>query len=588
MDNFRRYRPRSGHSSSPSTDGFIRTRSSHKIGQTPQFKRGDAYRPEQSRIGNFRSTDGFHPVNPDARIIGQPGAHAQPGRRPVRDHRGEVQLGQHDEHKHASTKKRRFGRRKHHVGTGKKPRFDRIRNLLFFNPFKRSNWTKQRVMAQCAVWVLLVGIFFGARAWWLANRIFQGGGGAVALQDNVDPALLRGEGDGRVNILLLGRGGEGHAGGDLTDTIVVASINPIQKEAALLSIPRDLYVQLSDGSYSKINAVFANAKSYSLANASPSDGDKVRKAEDAGFKAVEDVIRSKIGIPIHYHGIIDFAGFAKAIDTVGGVDVNVPESVSVYEPNMWLLGQHYTLNAPAGSQHFNGIKALAFTRSRYTSNRGDFDRSQRQRLILVALKDKILSSGTYGNPIKISQLMSDFGNHIRTNLGLNEVKRLYDIAGEIPSNKIASVGLADPPNNYVTTGMVHGQSVVYPRAGLDNYKEIQHYVRNRLKDGFLAHENATVAIYNGTNIGGLAGRTSDDLKSYGYNISTVADAPTKGVQKTIVVDLRNGEKKYTKRYLENRFGTTAVTSLPANSKINPGNADFVIILGQNEQARLAN
>ncbi len=581
MDNFRRYRARSGHSSS--TDGFIRASRPRKTQRTPSLKHGNAYKAEHSRIGNFRATDGFHPVDLSSRKVGHTSGDGLLERRPVRKASGEIRLSE-DAKKNG--RRRRFGlRRKEHERLS---RMQRVKKFLIFNPFKKQNWTKQRALAHAMLAIFVIGGLFGARAWWLANKIFQGGGGAVAMQDNVDPSMLRGEGDGRVNILLLGRGGEGHEGADLTDTIVIASINPIQKEAALLSIPRDLYVQTSGGSYSKINAVFANAKSNALASMSYSDGNRVAKAEDAGFKAVEDIIQSKIGIPIHYHGVIDFAGFAKAIDTVGGVDVNVPESATVYEPGMWLLGQHYNLNVQAGRTHFNGVKALAYTRSRYTSSRGDFDRSERQRLILVALKDKIFSAGTYGNPIKINQLMGDFGNHIRTNLGLNEVKRLYEIGSEIPSNKIASVGLADAPNDYVTTGMVHGQSVVYPKAGLDNYKEIQFFVRNRLKDGFLAHENATVAIYNGTDITGLAGRTSDDLKSYGYNISDVADAPTKGIQKTIVVDLRNGEKKYTRRYLENRFSTTAVTRMPADAKINPGTADFVIILGQNEQTRLAN
>src|SRR5262249_20608216 len=158
---------------------------------------------------------------------------------------------------------------------------------------------------------------------------------------------------------------------------------------------------------------------------------------------LEDVITSKIGIPIHYHGIIDFAGFRKAIDTVGGVDINVPESGAVYE-NMYILGRWYTLNVTKGPQHFNGMRALAYSRSRHTSPRGDFDRSERQRMILVALKDKVFTAGTYGNPLKINQLMSDFGNHIRTNLGLNDLKRLYEIGGQIPGNRITSVGLADP------------------------------------------------------------------------------------------------------------------------------------------------
>jgi LCP family protein required for cell wall assembly len=569
MDNFRRYRPQHNHSS---TDGFIRSGTPRKVGQVPNLKRGNAYQSVRPRVGNFRSTDGFHPAARSMHVGAKPEHVSAFGRQPARDTSGKIQL---DRPQSTPVKRRRFRRIRAFL------------SLFFFNPFNWRNWTKKRVAASFVSMVLLAGGFFGARTWWLAGQIFQGGGGAVALQDNVDPALLRGEGDGRVNILLLGRGGPGHEGADLTDTIVIASINPIQKEAALLSVPRDLYVQTGTGGYSKINAVFANAKNNALANFSSSDKNRVGKAEDAGFKAIEDVIKSKIGIPIHYHGIIDFSGFAKAINTVGGIDVDVPKTGVVYE-NMRILGQNYTLNVKQGRSHFTGLRALAYSRSRYTSARGDFDRSERQRLILVALKDKVFSAGTYGNPLKISQLMSDFGNHIRTNLSLDEVKRLYEIGNQIPSNKIASVGLADPPNNYVTTGMIYGQSVVYPRAGLDNYKEIQHFVRNRLKDGFLADENATVAIYNGTNIAGLATRTSDDLKSYGYNISKVGDSPTKGVQKTIVVDLRNGTKKYTKRYLENRFSTTATASVPANSQINPGMADFVIILGQNEQTRLAN
>lgn len=582
MDNFRRYRSRSGYSSS--TDGFIKSSRARKVCQAPRLKHGNAYKTEGSRIGDFRAPDGFHPVDLSMRKVGQADSMGLRPRRPV--HAAETAAPVEKTRSAQPARRRRFGRKRGQQESLTKRQ--RIKNFLIFNPFRKKNWTKQRAFAHAMIMVLIVGGLFGARAWWLANKIFQGGGGAVAMQDDIDPSMLRGEGDGRVNILLLGRGGEGHEGADLTDTIVIASINPIQKEAALLSIPRDLYVQASDGSYSKLNAVFANAKSNALASMGYNDKDRNGKAEDAGFKAVEDVIKSKIGIPVHYHGIIDFEGFAKAIDTVGGVDVDVPESATVYEPGMWLMGRSYNLNVQQGRTHFNGIKALAYTRSRYTSERGDFDRSERQRLIMVALKDKIVSAGTYGNPMKINQLMGDFGNHIRTNLSLNEVKRLYEISSQIPNNKISSVGLADPPNDYVVTGMVHGQSVVYPKAGLDNYREIQHFVRNRLKDGFLAHENAAVAIYNGTQIDGLAGRTSDDLKSYGYNISAVADAPTKGVQKTIVVDLRRGEKKYTKRYLENRFSTTAVTQLPPNSQINPENADFVIILGQNEQTRLAN
>ena len=587
MDNFRRYRSQPAKKAT-STDGFIRAPRARKERKSSSLKRGNAYESRVSRIGNFHTTDGFHPVDTTNRKVGKVTEGNSENWQPIRNASSVERFDDHIniEEITGSTSHHRFGRQKHREKNSPGV-ISRIRRFLLFNPFRVKNWTKGRVFSHAMILLLILGGLFGARAWWLANQIFRGGGGAVAMQEDIDPSMLRGEGDGRINILLLGRGGEGHDGPDLTDTIIIASINPIQKEAAMLSIPRDLFVQVN-GSYTKINAVFANAKYNALTSSSYSDNNRDEKAEEVGLKAVEDVIESKIGIPIHYHGLIDFAGFTKAIETVGGVDVNVPESATVYEPKMWLMGRSYNLSVSEGQNHFDGIRALAYTRSRETSPGGDFDRSERQRLLLVALKDKIFTAGTYGNPIRINQLMSDFGNHIRINMSLNEVKRLYDINSEIPSDKIVSVGLADPPNNYVTTGMIQGQSVVYPRAGLDNYKEIQYYVRNKLKDGFLAHENATVAVYNATFVEGLAGRTSDELKSFGYNISVVGDAPNKGAQKTVVVDLSGGKMKYTKRYLENRFGTSVVSQLPPNSNIEPGTANFVIILGQNEQARLAN
>ncbi len=586
MDNFKRYRPVAGRSKS--VDGFARSTAPRQSPSHAKLQRGSAYQPEtvdgvrpRRKVGDFNSPDGFYPVD--------------------RVHQRHLQENmQHTSNNHAphTADPVATGRRPQRTSSGKikhdfvpppkakKRRFSRIRNLFVFNPFRPSNWTKKRAFANLLVLFILISTFLGGKFWFKLNDVFQGGGGAAALQENVDPAELRGEGDGRVNILLLGRGGEGHEGPDLTDTIVIASINPIQKEAALLSIPRDLYVRSPNGGYTKINEVFANAKNRSLANVAIKTDESRKVAEAAGFKAVEDMISDKIGLPIHYHAIVDFVGFQKAINTVGGVTVNVPETGAVYE-NMWLEGRNYSLNVQPGQQKFDGLRALAYSRSRKTSARGDFDRSERQRMIMVALKDKIFSAGTYGNPLKVSQLMSDFGGHIRTNLSVQEVMRLYEIGQQIPSNKISSVDLVTAPNDHIVGSMMNGLSVQIPRAGLDDYSEVKNFVRNRLKDGYLADENATVAIYNGTMIPGLAGRTSKDLKSYGYKISTAGDAPTKGVQKTIVVDLRAGAKKYTKRYLENRFGTQVVTSVP-DAKIVPGNADFVIILGQNEQTRLAN
>src|SRR5690606_23880622 len=94
------------------------------------------------------------------------------------------------------------------------------------------------------------------------------------------------------------------------------------------------------------------------------------KAEQAGIGALKGVVSETMGVPIHYYAMVDFAGFRKAIDTVGGIDINVTEDMSVTE-NMWLAGVgRYRLNVGEGWQHFDGTKALAFSRSRKTSAKG--------------------------------------------------------------------------------------------------------------------------------------------------------------------------------------------------------------------------
>lgn len=425
--------------------------------------------------------------------------------------------------------------------------------------------------------VLLIGGFLFAKGYFNLHKVFKGGGKAAALKTDVAPSLLKGEGDGRINILLLGKGGLGHDAPDLTDTILVASIDPINKSASLVSVPRDLWVTTPEDGSSKINAVYADAK-YRAQNLNPKDKNG---AEKAGVAATEKMVSKVLGIPIHYYGMVDFKAFQQAIDTVGGVDINVSEEAAVSE-TLWnpATGKHYRLNVTPGKQHFNGERALFYARSRHTSPRGDFDRTERQRLIIEALTNKVLSAGTYTNPVKLSQLMSNFGNHVSTDMSIKDSVRLMQISKGMGS-KIKSLDLADRNKPLVTTDMIAGQSVVIPAAGLGDYSEINAFIRNKLRDGYLAKEDAKVSVFNGTEVPGLAAKKADELKSYGYNVGTVGDAPTHAYQKTVVVDL-TGKNKYTKHYLEKRFGVKVVTKLPDKS-IQAGDAKFVVILGQNAQ-----
>lgn len=466
----------------------------------------------------------------------------------------------------------------------KKPKF-RKEKKKFNQSSKKPVSRKKKVLRVLGIFLVIATLVVGFltfKGYITLKKILPGGGGAAALQENVDPSQLNGEGDGRVNILLLGRGGEGHEGPDLTDTIILASIDPIAKEASLLSIPRDLYVTVPSVGSMKVNSVFFAGKDNALSKTSLKTDQTAKDAENAGFTMLEKTLETTLGIPIHYHLMVDFSGFEQAVNNVGGVTINAPLAVS---EQLRINGQNYFLNVKPGWQDMDGFKALAYSRSRYTSPRGDFDRSERQRIIISALKDKILSAGTFSNPQKISNLLDTFGNHLQTNFSIADLQRLYEITKQIPNDKIGSIGLADPPNNFVKTDNIGGLSVVVPTAGVGNFKDIQSFIRNSLKDSFLKNENASVMVLNGTNKSGLATEKGEELKSFGYTVTKVDNAPTRTYEKTIVVDLRGGSKKYTRNYLERRFNTTAVGSIPDPSII-PESADFVIILGNDQSTNL--
>ncbi|MGI9027363.1 MAG: LCP family protein [Candidatus Saccharimonadales bacterium] len=514
--------------------------------------------PNHRQIGDFSARGGLTPANQN-RTVQAPALQPKPSFA--------------DEPLLIAKKTSKIGRRGflgigRRDATGKKVKMSRRRRVTL------------TVVAILTLLLLTVG-FLAFKGYININKVLKGGGGAAALESNVDPSKLRGEGDGRVNILLLGRGGEGHEAPDLTDTVIVASIDPIAKEASLVSLPRDLYVPVGGGNGSmKLNAVYVTGKNAALAKTSrQKQTDEIKKqADEAGFSLLEQTIEKNLGVPIHYREIIDFTGFKQAVDTVGGVTVNVPSSVT---ENMRIDGKNYKLDVKPGVQQMDGFKALAYTRSRHTSARGDFDRSERQRSIIIALKAKVLSAGTFSNPAKISGLLDTLGDRVQTNFTIQDLTRIYQLGNEIDQSKITSIGLSDPPNNFVTTDNIGGQSVVVPRSGVGNFNEIKGYLRNQLKDSFIRDENASIAVLNGTSKSGLATQKADELKSFGYNITAVDNAPTRSYTKTTIVDLRGGAKKYTKNYLEKRFDVNVTSTLP-DATIVPGTADFVIILGSDQ------
>jgi LCP family protein required for cell wall assembly len=436
-------------------------------------------------------------------------------------------------------------------------------------------WTLRGAIASLVIIISISGVLFSQGAFKL-HKVFHGGSTtAAALKQNVNPDLLKGEGDGRVNVLLLGRGGGNHDGPDLTDTMILASIDPVNHTQSLLSIPRDLWVKVPNAGSMKINAAWETGEFKYLGKVNPGSTDP--KAIQAGFDLTDQTVESVIGVPISYNVIVDFDAFQQAVTTVGGVTVDVP--ADLVDGTMAWQNNNSPLLAKAGLDTFNGGQALNYVRSRETTS--DFARSQRQRSVMLALKNKLQTLGTLSNPLKISQLISDFGNNVSTDLSLSNATRLYEITKDISDTSTASIGLADKPNDFVTTSMINGQSIDKPTAGLNDYKAIQSFVHSQLQDGYILKEKAKVMVYNGTAIPGIATATASMLKSYGYNVIGAATTPNTGWTQTTVISLNNNGDKYTQNYLEQRYKVTTATHMP-DPAIATNGADFVIIVGSDE------
>ncbi len=423
----------------------------------------------------------------------------------------------------------------------------------------------KRLAMALLILIVATAAFMGYKFYYTQKKVLSGGGHAPAVCDgNVSTDELVREGDGRVNILLLGIGSEGL----LTDTILIASVDPFTNKVDLLSIPRDLWVNIPGNGRDKINAV------YEYGQRAPSAKTNFQK-QQAGVEALDKTLENITGVTIHYHAVFDFAAFKQIVNALGGVTVNVPETL--YDPTIAWENAYNPVIATKGVQHFSGAQALLYAKSRETSS--DFARAERQRLLLVAMKDKALSVGTFSNPVKIVQLMNSLGKNVYSDFDTTSIKCLYREVAKVSANNIKSLDLVTPPHDLVTTGNIFGRSIVQPKAGLFNYGPMQDFIRSSFRDGLLARENAPVAIYNATNTPGLATAKAAKLKTLGYNVTVKANASGTN-SSTIVVDLTHGKNKYTRHYLENRFGVSATGKLPSNLGITPpqGTA-FVIILG---------
>lgn len=444
---------------------------------------------------------------------------------------------------------------------------------------KQRNWKKifLRTLLVLTVLVILVGGFLGYKVWKNTSKVFHGN-----IFGLFDKTKLKGEDQGRVNIMITGTSEDdpGHSGAMLTDSIMIVSLDTVNNKGFIMSIPRDLWVNYgttncSLGYQGKINAVYECGEDTNFKE----DG-----YPDGGIGLMEKVIHEDFGIDINYYAKIDYTAFKDAVNSVGGIDVTLKtdDPRGIYDGN---IGKEDggPLKLPNGTVHLNGQTALNLARARcdtvcYGITRGDFDRTEHQRMMLFALKDKALSAGVLSNPAKISSLLDSVGNNVKTDFKTSEIRRLYDLSKQVSNSSVKSIGLADDDVKLVTTGSVGSLSVVRPVAGIDDFSAIKAYIKKLTSNDPVVQEGATVVVLNGSGVSGLAAKQGDVLANKGITVKSIGNATTRA---TTTVISKNAQKTATNSYLNGLYKVTSTTDLTANPEAKNYDADFVIILGSN-------
>lgn len=403
---------------------------------------------------------------------------------------------------------------------------------------------------------------------------------------NNDKKLI-GEKDDRINILLLGMGGKGHNGPYLTDTIIIASIQPSTNKAAFLSVPRDLYVPIEGSGWHKINHANAFGES--------------QKTGYGSVLAVETVEKI-FNLPIHYYIRADFAGFKNIVDDLGGlkiyieksfVDRQYPDNNFGYEPVSFIKGWEI----------MNGDRALKYARSRHGSNgeNSDFARSQRQQKTLLAAKEKALNYRFWMNPKKIGAVLADLDAHISTNLKTWEIINLSKIAKKTDSGKISNIILNNEDSGLLYASNINGSYALLPKNNdFTSLKILAKNMFNEKNKGSVAgastnnaDRKTAIEVQNGTKIAGMASRIARTLKQDNFIIDKIGNSHRQNYKKTVIYDLSRGQKRQELKFLKDKFNAEVNFNIPnwlvsqpiGNSKINLTNpinssADFLIILGK--------
>lgn len=418
--------------------------------------------------------------------------------------------------------------------------------------------------------ILGLGGFAVVRATDLTNKVFVGEKTSFysKLAQLVRSATGRdvqmiGEGNGQINILLLGIGGAGHDGGYLSDTIILAQIRPEEKKASLVSIPRDYLADLGPLGLRKINAAFA-------------EGYNTNKDFNEGGKAATKAVEKLSGLEIPYFAVIDFQGFKEAINVIGGIDVVVDKTFTDSSFPDGKDGYIAPVTFKAGPEHMDGTRALIFARSRHGNNGegSDFARSIRQQKTIQATKEKVIGLNLVTDSGKLNELFTVLGNHFHTNIQLDEMLHLYNLTKDYNSENIISSNL-DPNTGLICPEILesNGAYVLSPCPG-KKASDVHEFFRNSFSEG--ANRQTVIWLANSTTKTSNYSAAEKELSAQGFIVYQIGFT---GSPLANSVFYQANEKPSAASDIKASIGAKEASLPPPGVKIDQSKVDIVVIIG---------
>lgn len=440
-------------------------------------------------------------------------------------------------------------------------------------PKEKSPHKKRKIIITIIiiVFLILAGLATAAILWGndIIAKITGGRGTIFDLITFTKPTYnpLKTGTNGRTNILAFGTSGynmegdEGngkHDGAQLTDSIMVISLDQDTGDIAMLSLPRDLKASPTCTATGKINEV------YWCNNMNGNN-------EEAGAEALITEVGSILGLDFQYYAHLNWGSLIQVVDILGGITITLDEDINDYywTGAVYKAGVSYTLN---------GDQALGLARARHGTAGGDFSRGASQQKILIGIKDKLIEKEL--SITELMELASTLGDNLRTNFSIDELKTLAHFTSDFDFNSMRQISLIEP-NRLMTTGTVNGISYVLPSAGVGNYGRIQNYVAKMFSSDPRDYEDYTILVLNGTETFGLASNEKTNLETAGFTNIHIDDAPEGEYPSDYTLYAITTSAPGTQKLLEKKYSQSAkpAEELPANIT---KDYDFILIIGGQE------